>query len=89
MDSYNDPNPPFLGVMLRECLGPGLDWDHLGDLAISGGKGPMDSHDERMSVGRSGGMTPGNVFNFESLKRYFPHSEGTFEQNIKVLNNIF
>ena len=44
MDSYNDPksNPPVLGVMLMECLGPGLDWDHLGDLAISGGKGPMD-----------------------------------------------
>ena len=32
---------------------------------------------------------PGNILNFGCLIRNFLHFEGTFEQNIKVLNHIF
>ena len=33
--------------------------------------------------------SPGNILNFGSLVRNFLHFEGTFEQNIKILNHIF
>ena len=33
-------------------------------------------------LGGSGGMPPGNVLKFGSLKWHFLHFEGTFEQNI-------
>ena len=36
----------------------------------------------------SGGMSPGNVLDLESLKRHFQHFEDTFELNIKVSNHI-
>ena len=70
----------------------GLDWDPFRGLSISGRKAPMDPHGKVTTHFRRGGpgaWPPWNVFNFGSLKRHFPHSEGTFEQNIKVLNNIF
>ena len=41
------------------------------------------------SPARSGGMPPGKILNLGSLKLHFLHFEGTFEQNIKVLNLIF
>ena len=31
----------------------------------------------------------GNYLNYGSLKRHFLHFEGTLQQNIKVLNDIF
>ena len=36
----------------------------------------------------SGGMSPGNVLDLGSLKRHFQHFEDSFEQNIKVSNQI-
>ena len=47
------------------------------------------SHSNDTIVGGSGGIPPGNVLKFGSLKWHFVHFEGAFVQNLKVLNGRF
>ena len=39
--------------------------------------------------GGPGAWSAGKFFNYGSLKRHLVHFEGTLEQHIKVLNDIF
>ena len=49
---------------------------------IFGGFYGGGGHSDDTIVGGSGGIPPGNILKFGSLKRHFLHFEGTFEQNI-------
>ena len=58
------------------------------DPALTKRVGGRHTKSDDTFLGVSGGMSPGNILDFGSLKRHFQHFEVTFEQNIKVSNHI-
>ena len=75
------PPPPFLFF---------LGWgEGVGRREERGELGYVIKKLRQIFRGGPGVCPPGNILNFGSLKRHFLHFEGTFEQNIKVLNHIF